>query len=286
MQLDQGCLGEVVFLDLKKAFDTVNHQILLRKLKSIGLSDLCVDWSASYLFERKQLVSIDGVDSGLQSVQHGVPQGSILGQLLFLIFINDLCDYVELCGASMHADDTAIYYMPNNVDDLRLSMQHDLQSVSYWMHENRLNLSVKKLKFILIRSKIRLQRAPAIGLNLNGQIVNCVDEFKYLGMHFDKHLQFHSHVDKVVDQATNKLSLLYKIRWLFDQQTALTLYKSLIVPHFDFGSIIYEVALQYQLCRPQVVQNSAARLILVTEPTCPVYQLHEWLGLDTLANVW
>ena len=103
-------------------------------------------------------------------------------------------------------------------------------------------------------------------------------------MLLDSNLQFPAHIDKLVDKTTNKLKLMYKTRWLFDQQTALILNISLITPYFDFGAIVYEVAPEYQLRRLQVIQNSAARLILVTEPTCPVYQLHEQLRLDTLAT--
>ena len=107
-----------------------------------------------------------------------------------------------------------------------------------------------------------------------------MDVFKYLD------LQFHQHIDSVVEKTTNKLRLLFKTRWLFDEKTALMLYKSLIVPHFDYGSVVYEIAPEYQLKRLQIIQNAAARLILLEEPKCPVYQLHEKLNLDMLATRW
>ncbi len=283
-KLDRGHIGGVVFLDLKKAFDTVDHSILVRKLKSMGMADMSVAWFESYLADRKQQVKIDNVCSRLQKIKYGVPQGSILGPLLFLLFINDLCDVVELCGTSMYADDTAIYYLSDDVDDLQLTLQHDLQSISYWMQENRLNLNIKKTKFMRLGSKYRLNKTRQVGLSLNNEVIDTVETFKYLGMYLDSNLQFHTHIDNLVDKASNKLKLMYKTRWMFDQETALTLYKSLITPYLDYGSIIYEIAPEYQLKRLQVIQNSAARLILVTEPACPIYTLHERLKLDTLAT--
>ncbi len=283
-KLDQGCLGGVVFLDLKKAFDTVNHTVLLRKLSSLGVSDPCLAWFASYLSNRRQTTKVEDACSSEQTVLHGVPQGSILGPLLFLVFINDLCDSIELCGTSMYADDTAIFYLADSDDELQISLQYDLQTVSYWMRENRLSLNTSKTKFMKLGTKTRLKKSKPFSLSLNGDIIEEVSTFKYLGMTLDSQLQFIAHVDKVVDKTTAKLGLLYKTRWLFDQQTALTLYKSLITPHFDFGSVIYEVTPKYQLQRLQIVQNAAARLILLADPRCPVYELHENLNLDTLAT--
>ncbi len=283
-QLDEGCLGGVVFLDLKKAFDTVDHSILLRKLKSLGVSDLCEKWFHSYLHERMQRTKVDGVCSTDHVVSHGVPQGSILGPLLFVIFINDLCDTVELCGTSMYADDTAIFYMAKDADDLRLSIQYDLQSISYWMSENRLSLNTSKTKFMMLGSKAKLNNVPRFTVSLNGDPIENVESFKYLGMTVDNQLTFHHHIDKVIDKTSTKLGLLYKTRWLFDENTALMLYKALIIPHFDFGSIIYEVCPQYQLHRLQVVQNAALRLVLLEEMTCAIYDMHERLNMDTLAT--
>ena len=102
-------------------------------------------------------------------------------------------------------------------------------------------------------------------------------------MIIDPQLHFHQHIDYVVEKTTSRLGLLYKTRWLFNQPTALMLYKSIISPHFDYGSIIYKVAPQYQLNSLQIIQNAAARLILLEEVGCPVYTLHECLKLDTLA---
>ncbi len=259
--LDEGKIGGVVFLDLKKAFDTVDHGIMIRKLKSLGVDGNSVTWSASYLQRRQQKTKVGSGVSDLKQITHGVPQGSILGPLLFLIYINDLCDYVELCGTSMYADDTAIFFFGANLDEVRLGIQRDMQSVEYWMRQNHLSLNVKKTKMMLIGSRQRLRQVPNLSVSLNGQRVENMSQFKYLGMIIDNHLIFDKHIDFIIDKSTNKLGMLYKTRGLFNLETAKMLYNALILPHFDLGNTVYTVAPQYQLNRIQVVQNAAARLI-------------------------
>ncbi len=236
------------------------------------------------MYGRTHMTKIDNVCSVEHVVKHGVPQGSILGPLLFLIFINGLNTSVELCGTSMYADDTAVFYFAKDVDEMALSIQYDMQSISYWMRQNRLSLNVSKTKFMLIGSKQKVNRVGTVGVSLNGEAIENVHNFKYLGVLLDQQLQFHTHIDHIVNKVTNKLGLLYKTRSLFDEKTALMLYKAMITPHLDYGCLLYEVAPEYQLRRLQVIQNAAARLILLAQPDTPVYQLHEKLHLDTLAT--
>ncbi len=282
--MDEGKVGGVVFLDLKKAFDTVNHPILLRKLSAIGVSDESNVWFKSYLENRSQKTKIGNCLSDSNTITHGVPQGSILGPLLFLIYINDLCDVVELCGTSMYADDTAVFYLGSDVEEVRLCMQHDMQAISYWMYQNRLSLNVKKTKLMMIGSRQRLRNVPTFNLSLNGQRIDTVTRFKYLGLVLDPHLCFNMHIDSVVEKSTTKLGILYKTRWLFDLSTARMLYSALILPHFDLGNTVYCVATQHNLARLQIIQNAAARLILLADARCPIFELHERLKWDTLST--
>ncbi len=254
----------MVFLDLKKAFDTVNHTILLRKLSSIGVSDESNRWFCSYLTGRTQQTKVGSGLSESKGISHGVPQGSILGPLLFLIYINDLCDVVELCGTSMYADDTAVFYFGDDTDEVRLSLQHDLQSISYWMYQNRLSLNVKKTKMMITGSRTKLKRVIPFDVSLNGERVEAVDNFKYLGLILNQYLCFDKHVDYIVDKTTTKLGILYKTRWLFDLDTARMLYCSLIVPHFDLGNTVYTVAAQYNIL---AVSKSNSHLVLYKIPS-------------------
>ncbi len=174
--------------------------------------------------------------------------------------------------------------MSRDADELQLSLQYDMQSIAFWMRENRLSLNMSKTKFMMIGPKQRLARTRPMIVSLNGEQIDCVNTFRYLGLLLDSNLQFHEHIDSIVEKTTAKLGLLYKSRWLFDEEMALMLFKSLIAPHFDFGSVVYEVSPQYQLSRLQVIQNAVACLILLADPRCPAYELHEKLGLDTLAT--
>ena len=137
---------------------------------------------------------------------------------------------------------------------------------------------------MMVGTKHKLLHTRPFTVSLNGAQIETVTTFKYLGIVLDSHLQFHDHIDSIVDKTTTKLGPLYKTRWVFDQSTALMLYKALISPHFDFGSPIYEVSPQYQLKRLQTIQNAAAHLILLADPRCPVYELHKRLNIDMLAT--
>ena len=133
------------------------------------------------------------------------------------------------------------------MDETKVSLQYDMQFISYWMQENRLSLNAIKTEFLMVGPKQRLSRIPPISISLNGQMIDTVNRFKYLGLILDNHLQFHDHIEYIVDKVFTKLGLLYKTRWLFDQSTALMLFKSLISLHFDFGSVVYKVSPLYQL---------------------------------------
>ena len=130
------------------------------------------------------------------------------------------------------------------------------------MKENHLMLNVKKTKFMQIGSHGKLSTVPTISVSLNGESIDNVQEFKYLGINLYQHLLFDRHVDYKVDKSITKLGLLYKTRWLFDMETAKMLHGSFVTPYFDLGNTVYTVATQYHLNRLQVVQNAAAQSIL------------------------
>ena len=136
------------------------------------------------------------------------------------------------------------------------------------MLQNRLSLNVKKTKMMLVGSRHCLRNTPSFSISLNGERVENVTSFKYLGLILDSNLRFHSHVDYIVEKTTAKLGILYKTRWLFDLPTAEMLYCSLVTPLFDFGNTVYTMAAQYQTNRLQVIQNAAARLILLADSRC------------------
>ncbi len=155
--MDNGQLTGVAFLDLSKAFDMVNHSRLLLKLKSIGFSFYVCEWFKSYLTHRCQVTVVDNKQSSVMPVNIGVPQGSILGPLLFIIYVNELPNCITSCDISMYADDTVFFFSSKSVKNIEGKLNEDLANVQKWFRDNLLTLNEKKSKFMLIGGHQRLK---------------------------------------------------------------------------------------------------------------------------------
>ena len=142
--LDEGYIGCCIFVDLQKAFDTVDYEILLSKLDYYGIRGISNNWFKSYLSNRKQFVSINGYDSGLAEIKCGVPQGSVLGPLLFLLYINDLNQAIKFCKVHHFADDTNLLYLGKSIKKLNKLVNYDLKNLLYWLNANKNSRNVKK----------------------------------------------------------------------------------------------------------------------------------------------
>ena len=150
--IDNGNYGCGVFIALKKAFDTVNHSILLKKLEHYGIRGVALDWFCSYLSNRKQYVSVNGHISETLQIRCGVPQGSVLGPLLFLIYINDLPSVSKCLPFCLFADDTNIYFEASDLFTLQKVVNRELRHVKKWLDANKLALNVDKTNFIIFHS--------------------------------------------------------------------------------------------------------------------------------------
>ena len=134
---DNGYMIGSVFIDLRKAFDTVNQEILCQKLEHYGVDDRNLSWFQSYLSNRKQFCRVNGIDSKTERTEIGVPQGSCLGPLLFLVYINDLPCAVKKSTTSMYADDTTLFFRSKNIDDLNEAINNDLRDLDSWLSGNK-----------------------------------------------------------------------------------------------------------------------------------------------------
>ena len=182
--LDLGKLVGLVFIDLKKAFDTVDHDILCKKLELYGVQQRELSWFRSYLSNRKQFCRVNGVDSDVGEIEVGVPQGSCLGPLLFLIYINDLPQTVQGSSVTMYADDTSLCHQSHDLTQLNEAINSDLTRLETWLQGNKLSLNVAKTHSMLISTKLKhnslKSRSEALELKIRDNELEVVQKTKYL----------------------------------------------------------------------------------------------------------
>lgn len=266
--MDDGLITGVAFLDLTKAFDTVNHSILLRKISNIGVDGTARDWFDSFLSNRSQVTCCNNKQSDPASISIGVAQGSILGPLLFIIYMNDLSDVLEFCNVSLYADDTVLYFASKSISEIESKINSDLSRVCCWMRANQLTLNVTKSKFMLIGSNARLNKVNSITISSDGNLLEEVQSFLYLGLVINKNLTWEDHIEHIRRKINKKLGLLRRIKSCLPLSARITFFNSFVLPLFDYGDVIWgdrsNATLMSEL---QVLHNKAARLILDLPPS-------------------
>ena len=197
--IDNNLLNGVIFLDLKKAFDTMDHAILLGKLKLYGVSSQSLNWFWSYLSDRKQQTFIEGAQSDFCNITCGIPQRSILGPLIFTIYINDLPSCNLLSKPRMYADDTTPSSSAEDPCVLEHKMNYDMNLIQSWLSANKLTLNVKKTKYMLIGSQFKLSQINSdFTVKVNNTPLKRVIKQKFLGVQIDESLNLHSKTTPLV----------------------------------------------------------------------------------------
>ena len=226
-QLDSKQTPICLFLDLSKAFDTLDHNILLSKLQYYGLTDTPLKWFSSYLSERQQYVELDGLKSSTAPINTGVPQGSILGPLLFIIYINDINNASKIFNASLYADDTSLNTVISAFDidrnnTISKKINDELSLINEWLASNKLSLNVAKTKFMLFRfpqkSKVSM---PKLELQINGTSIEQVRTFDFLGLVINDTLSWKDHVNKISLKITKVIAVMRKIKHLVNSSILL-----------------------------------------------------------------
>jgi len=212
------------YLDFSKAFDTVNHRILLDKLHHYGVRGGANRWFESYLVDRLQCVSIDGSKSALSPITMGVPQGSILGPTLFLLYINDMSSSSELLHFVHFADDTTLYYSHCDVGRLEAQFNAELVFVNDWLTANRLSLNIEKTAYMLISDR----RVGELDVRIAGRSIKKVERSKFLGVHIDDRLTFRYHREAISRKVSQAVGVLGKVSALLPQYIKLKIYFSLV----------------------------------------------------------
>ena len=224
----------VVFLDLKKAFDTVNHRILLLKLGALGVDSPSAAWFKSYLNNRTQQTVIGKVASSPRNVDiSGVPQGSVLGPLFFLVHINDLAECLQISQATLFADDTAIYCSVPSSENLQTKLNEDLLRVKEWLNSHELSLNVSKTTFMVIGGRQRLSHMNTLDLVIDKDTIEQVDHLKYLGVIINEKLTWCDHIDYIQSKVAKRLGMLKRIKHLLPVKSRELVFNTLIFPILD-----------------------------------------------------
>jgi len=262
VNIDNGFLNGVVFIDHKKAFGTIDHEIILCKLSYFGADQATVKWFQSYLSDRTQRCNVNGSLSTTSTVTCGVPQGSILGPLLFLKYINDLPNCLRDAAPRMFADDTNITLSTKTVADLKLAVTSELNNLTCWLRANRLSLNVAKTELMIIGSRQRLHSpCDEIDICIDDKMIKRVDHTKSLGLTIDAQLSWSKHVDEIFKKASSVIGALKRVRPFISKDFAVQIYNALILRYFDYCSPVWDCMSGYLSDKFQKLQNRAARVI-------------------------
>lgn len=279
--IDKGEIAVTVFLDFKKAFDTVDHQVLLWKLNVAGLGTNTCKLLKNYLTNRKQATKLHNTTSSLQSVKTGVPQGSTLGPLMFILFLNDLPKVSNIPLFTLFADDASITVRDRDIGIINDKLNTVLKQINLYCNENMLTLNTKKTEYVIFASKANKKRIQNFKLKIGTETLREVETYQYLGTSLDSMLNGTKQLSKLNRHLAIKLTSFRKIRNCMSERTASMFYKATILPIFDYNDIIYKLLTKQQQTKIQRIQNRALRIVYKGK-NLPVKEMHRRSELDYL----
>ena len=261
--IDQKKVTAVILLDMSKAFDSINHEILLNKLKHVGVSSSCLSWFKSYLSERYQTVRINSTLSDKLPVVSGVPQGSILGPLLFSIYVNDLSSSIKKCSSESYVDDTKLLlsFHINNSSNAVVDLNGDLIRIRNWCFDNLLLLNPEKTKLMIYGSRQMLAKLPEFRISLLGKDLTPSKSVKDLGVTFDPVLSFDDHILSTVSSCNSTLGQINRAKHAFSKSLLITVINCLVFSKLYYCSSLWSSTSCINKGRLQGVQNFAARVV-------------------------
>ena len=279
--LDTGKEVRVVFCDISKAFDRVWHEGLLLKLEAAGISGNLLAWFRSYLTNRKQRVVLPGVESDWNYIRAGVPQGSILGPLLFLLFINDIVTDIG-SNIRLFADDTSLYIIVDNPTTAAELLNLDLEKIIKWAKTWLVTFNPLKTETLLISRKLTKPYHPP--LHMDNQIIAEVDTHKHLGIYLSNDCTWHKHIDYVKDKAWARINIMRKLKFELDRKSLETIYLTFIRPILEYGDIVWDNCTLYEKQELDKIQTEAARIVTGTTKLISIQTLYDEIKWETLES--
>ena len=271
-----------IFLDLSKAFDTLDKNLLLNKLHSYGIRGIPNKWINSYLSDRNQQVQLRNILSDKNFIDTGVPQGSVLGPVMFLLYVNDLPNFDNKVFTLMFADDSSLFISGPNLDELMHRTKNIIIKVQNWINTNKLSLNLKKTKFMIFSTRDIKEHDY---INVRNFKIERVRFFKFLGFFIQENLKWTHHVNYILGMVSKGIGALRKVRKVLNQDALLTMYYSFIYPYIQRGAGIWANTCKRYMLDILLKQKQAVRIIAgarYLDHTVPLFKELNILPIDLL----
>lgn len=273
-QIDQKQIVLGIFIDLKKAFDTISHDILIKKLELSGVTSKALDIFKSYMENRRQIVKIGEYESNPRLLNFGVPQGSILGPLLFLIYINSISELDLKGDISLYADDTSLFYFGPSVEAIIADAQNDLNLLNEWFKSNRLTINISKTNYVIFAAKNK-KINDSFELKIDGQLLERKHKEKYLGLILDSNLTWKPHLENIKLKLSPLTGVLRNITSCLPHKVRYLIYNSLVKPHIDYLIEIWGTAAKTNIDPIQRAQNRLIKILFNYNFRTPTKKIYE-----------
>lgn len=274
--VDDGLATSLTCVDLSKAFDSLNHDILLGKVRKLGLERFFCNLVCSYLVDRQQVVQIGGIFGDFKDVCTGTPQGGVLSGLLFNIYVNSIFS-CNLSGfLALYCDDMSLVNSAATHNDLKGQIEEDLETVNRWLKYHFLSPNSKKSNYLLFHNRKRFENFidGSLSIQLDGQRIERVENVRLLGLILDETLSFKPYIDSLQKKLVPLMFAIKRIRHLISDEVAMMLYFAYFHSNFVYLSTIWSVTPQYLMNRMEVLQRKALRIVLRKDWYCSYKELY------------